>query len=406
MKTLIKISWRNIWRNKTRSIVIIVAIILGLMGGIFGAAMRLALEKQQFEDTIETQVSHIQIHHPEFIANPEARFRIPDGLQIASDLNKRDDIKVASPRIVFDGMAATANMNAGVRIKGIDPEIEAQTTGLKGLIEEGSYLIEEGRIPSIVIGRQLAEKLNTAVGSRMVLTFQDVEGEVINASFRIEGIYSLPSRAFEERKVFVKKTDINEIIGDEEAVSEIAIVIKNSDDFRVITDGLKEAYPDTKVRHWGDLRPSLYYSLEVLDEVLIWILIIVIMAVSFGLLNTILMSILERARELGMLLAIGMKRVKVFFMIVLETTIISLFGGVIGLTMAYGMISILNNTGVPIPGGEGLSELGYASVLYPDLETGFYFQVVVVLVVFAILASIYPALKAIRLQPAEAVRQE
>ncbi len=406
MKTLIKISWRNIWRNKTRSVVIIVAIVLGLMGGVFGAAMRLALEKQQFEDTIETQISHIQIHHPEFIANPEARFHISDGLEIASDLNKRDDIKVASPRIVFDGMAATANLNAGVRIKGIDTEIEDKTTGLEELIIEGSYLIEEGRIPSIIIGRRLAEKLNTAVGSRMVLTFQDIEGEVINASFRIEGIYSLPSRTFEERKVFVKNTVINEIIGDAKAVSEIAIVINNPDDFRSVASELQNAYPDTRVRHWGDLQPSLYYSLEVLDEALIWILIIVIMAVSFGLLNTILMSILERARELGMLLAIGMKRAKIFSMIVMETTIISLFSGVVGLLMSYGMISILNNTGVPIPGGDGLSELGYASVLYPSLETGFYFQIVVVLVVFAVLASIYPAWKAIRLQPAEAVRQE
>ncbi len=406
MKTLIKISWRNIWRNRTRSIIIITAIILGLMGGVFGAAMRLALEKQQFEDTVETQISHIQIHHPEFIANPEARFHIPDGTKISSDLNKRDDIKVASPRIVFDGMVATANMNAGVRIKGIDPEIENRTTGLEGLIEEGSYLIEDGRIPSILIGNRLAENLNVAVGSRMVLTFQDIHGEVINASFRVEGIYSLPSRAFEERTVFVKGTDINEIIGDTEAVTEIAVVINNPDDYRSVTSKIQESYPDAKVRHWGDLQPSLYYSLEVLDEALIWILIIVIMAVSFGLLNTILMSILERARELGMLLAIGMKRSKVFFMIVLETTIISLFGGVIGLTMAYGMIRILNKTGVPIPGGDGLSELGYSSVLYPSLETAFYFEIVVVLVVFAILASIYPAWKAIRLQPAEAVRQE
>ncbi len=406
MKTLIKISWRNIWRNRTRSIVIIVAIILGLMGGIFGAAMRLALEQQQFEDTIETQISHIQIHHPEFIANPEARFRIPDGLQIASDLNKRDDINVASPRTVFDGMAATANMNAGIRIKGIDPGIEAQTTGLDELVEEGTYFTENGRIPSVLIGRELANKLNSGVGSRLVMTFQDIEGEVINASFRVEGIYAVTSRAFEERTVFVKASDINEVIGDSQAVTEIALVIDNQDDYRNIAQEIQELYPGTKVRHWADLQPSLYYSLEVLNEALIWILIIVIMAVSFGLLNTILMSILERARELGMLLAIGMKRAKVFSMIVIETTIIALFGGVIGLISSYGMISILNRTGVPIPGGEGLGELGYASVLYPYLEIEFYFEIVVVLVVFAVLASIYPAWKAIRLQPAEAVRQE
>jgi putative ABC transport system permease protein len=139
---------------------------------------------------------------------------------------------------------------------------------------------------------------------------------------------------------------------------------------------------------------------------MIWILIIIIMAVSFGLLNTILMSILERSRELGVLLAVGMKRSKVFSMIVAETTIIALIGGIIGLSMSWGMIRLLGNTGVPIPGGEGLEDFGYASVLYPRLETAFYFEIAIVLVIFAILASVYPAWKAIRLQPAEAVRQE
>ncbi len=406
MKTLIKISWRNIWRNRSRTIVIITAIILGLMGGIFSAAMRLAMEQQQFEDTIDNQVSHIQIHHPEFIANPEAQYRIPGGNEIAKELKEREDITVASPRMVTDGMISSANMNSGVRIKGVDPVIECKTTGLDQLIVDGEYFTAEGRIPSILIGRALANDLNAGVGSRLVLTFQDIEGEMISSSFRVEGLYKITARRFEERTVFVKSSVINELIGEENAVTEIAIFLEEPDNYRSISRDISEIYPETKVRHWADLEPSLYYSLEVLNESLIWILIIIIMAVSFGLLNTILMSILERVRELGVLLAIGMKRARVFSMIVIETTIISIIGGATGLVLSWIMINILGNTGVNIPGGEGLEEFGYASVLYPRIETSFYFEIAVVIVIFAILASIYPAWKAIRLQPAEAVRQE
>ncbi len=406
MKTLIKISWRNIWRNRSRSATIITAIVLGLMGGVFSAAMRLALEQQQFEDTIDNQVSHIQLHHPDFIANPEAQYHIAGGIEIASEISQRDDITVASPRAVVDGMIASANMNAGVRIKGIDPEIEARTTGLDELLTEGTYLNDNGRLPSIVIGQALANNLNSGVGSRLVLTFQDIEGEIVSSTFRVEGIYKLTSKSFEERTVFVNASDLNRIIGENDIVTEIAVVIENPDDYREVAEILSGLYPDTKVRHWADLQPALYYSLEVLGEALIWILIIIIMAVSFGLLNTILMSILERVRELGVLLAVGMKRGKVFSMIVAETTIIALIGGIIGLLMSWGMIEILGNSGVPIPGAEGLEDFGYASVLYPRLETAFYFEIAIVLVIFAVLASLYPAWKAIRLQPAEAVRQE
>ncbi len=406
MKTLIKISWRNIWRNRSRSLTIITALAIGLMGGVFSASMRLALEQQQFEDTIDNQVSHIQLHHPDFIANPEAGYHLAGGREMASEISERDDVVVASPRSVVDGMIASANTNSGVRIKGIDPETEARTTGLDELLTDGTYFSENGRMPSLLIGRALAEKLNSGVGSRLVLTFQDIDGEIVSASFRVEGIYKLTSKSFEERTVFVNAPDLNDIIGDADVVTEIAVVIADPDEYREVAANLGELYPNAKVRHWADLQPALYYSLEVLGEALIWILVIIIMAVSFGLLNTILMSILERVRELGVLLAVGMKRRKVFSMIVAETTIIALIGGVIGLFLSWGMIEILGKTGVPIPGAEGLEDFGYASVLYPRIETAFYFEIAVVLVIFAVLASIYPAWRAIRLQPAEAVRQE
>jgi len=161
MKTLIKISWRNIWRNRTRSLIIIIAIVLGLMGGIFSAAVRLGTEQQQYRESVEHQISHIQIHHPEFIANPEARFRIEDGFEIAEEINKMEGIRIASARTVFDGMVASASMSSGVRIKGIDPETEALTTSLDQLLTEGSYFEAEGRLPSVIIGEALADKLNS-----------------------------------------------------------------------------------------------------------------------------------------------------------------------------------------------------------------------------------------------------
>ncbi len=408
MKTLFKISWRNIWRNRTRSLIIIIAIILGLMGGVFSAAVRLGTEQQQYRESVEHQISHIQIHHPEFIANPEARFRIEDGFDIAAAINKMNGVSIAAPRTVFDGMVASAGMNSGVRIKGVDPETEALTTSLHKLITEGSYFEAEGRLPFVIIGEELAEKLNVGVGSRIVLTFQDVEGEIISASFRVEALYKVSSTRFEERNVFVKNTDINSFIDDHNAVNEIAILINNAHEYREITNELRIKYPTLEVRHWANIMPALFYALEFLDQSLIWLVGIIIMGVSFGLLNTILMSVLERIREFGVLMAIGMKKNMVFAMILLETTMVSLIGGIAGLLLSFGMVEYLNKRGLDLSsvGGDGLAEFGYASVIYPDIDPTFYFKILAVVVVFAILASIYPAWKSIRLVPAEAVRSE
>jgi len=405
---LVKISWRNIWRNSARSLVIIIAIVLGVLGGNFSAAIRLGVERQNFKETVEHQVSHIQLHHPEFIANPEAHYRIEDGLKVAGEISQHPEVAVVSPRIVFDGMAASANMNTGVRIKGVDPELETATTDLGNLVSSGNYFSEPGRLPSVITGKELADELNVEVGSRIVLTFQDVAGEMVSASFRIEGLYEVTSTAFEKRNLFVRSDDLNELIGDQEAVTEIAVVLHDVDTYRKVSGELQNTYPDISVRHWADMQPSLYYSLEFLNQNLIWIVGLIILGVSFGLLNTILMSVLERVRELGILMAIGMKKAKVFGMIVFETTILAIIGGTAGLVLSWGMIRYLNNRGVDIAafGGEGMGDFGYASVIYPELDTAFYFQVALVIVAFAILAACYPAWKAIRLVPAEAVREE
>ena len=408
MKTLLKISWRNIWRDRTRSLVIIIAIILGLMGGVFSAGMRLGIETQQFRETVETQISHIQLHHPEFIANPEARFHLDNGLAMAEEIMDLAWTKIASPRTVFDGMITSANMNAGVRIKGIDPEIEARTTGLNELLEEGTYFEDNGRLPSVIIGQRLARDLRAEKGSRIVLTFQDKKGEIVSASFRVEALYSVVSPQFEERTVFVKSTILNPLIEDNNSVTEIAVLIDNLDDYQAKAEMLREMYPEAEVRSWADLAPSLHFSIEFLHRNLAWMVGIIILGVSFGLLNTILMSVLERVNELGVLMAIGMKRLQVFLMVVTETALLSVVAGALGLILSYLMVILLNINGIDMSGagGEGLAEFGYDTIIFLEVPAKLYFDVGILLVVFAILASIYPAWKAVRFSPAEAVRME
>lgn len=408
MTTILKISWRNIWRNRTRSLIIIAAIIVGLIGGIFSASVRLGAENQRFRDSVENQISHIQIHHPQFIANPELRYPIPDGLHLSEELRQHPDINIASPRIVFDGMAATANLNKGVRIKGVHPDTESKTTYLNELIVEGTYFTEMGRLPSALVGRRLARDLRADVGSRIVLTFQDADGEIMSASFRIEGLYSAASTRFEDRTVFVNAADLSGLLAGDETITEIAIVLHDQEKYRSVAHELSEQHAGLKVRHWADIDPSLFYALEFLERNLVYLVGIIILGISFGLLNTILMSVLERVREFGVLMAVGMKKTKVFGMVVMETTLISLIGGVLGLIASYGLVEYLHRRGLDLSGvgGAGLEEYGFASMVYPEVEPVFYIRIGLLVIVFAIIAAVYPAWKAIRLVPAEAVRQE
>ncbi len=408
MKTILIIAWRNVWRNPSRSAIIVAAIALGLLGGNFIAALSTGLLNQSFVETIRHRVSHIQMHHPDFIANPEPRHRLEDGREILDRVRELNGVKAASARLALDGMAASATMSSGVRIIGIDPQSEIGTTRMNERMEKGDYFAEPGRLPSVVIGRELAEKLRSDVGSRIVLTFQDVDGELISASFRVEGIFSLNSRAFEERNLFVGKTDLAELIAAPGAVTEIAVLLDDDDSFREIAGEMRESFPEVEVRSWEELAPDLYFQRQMVGQSLMWVMAIILMGASFGILNTTLMSVFERTRELGVLMSIGMKKAGIFKMIILETTLLAVTGGAAGLAMSFVFVKYLSRRGIDLTavGGENLRELGFSPEIYPDLEPVFYLRVAVLVVVFAVLAAIYPAFKAITLLPAEAVRKE
>ena len=408
MRTLIKVAWRNIWRNPARSSLIIGAITVGLVAGNFISAASVGWMNQAFEDTIERRISHVQLHDPDFVAEGEARHRIEDGFAIVQELQEHPDVKAVAGRTVLDGMVASPHLSAGVKIIGINREREMRVTGLHEQIERGTFFTDEGRLPSVVIGETLAGKLRADTGSRIVLTFQDVEGEMISASFRIEGIFTSSSTVYEERMVFVPARDINELIGDTGAVTEIAALLYDHDYVKRMTEELKQSYPALSVRNWEDLAPELALQLSLTEQSLLWMIAIILFAVGFGLLNTILMSVLERTRELGMLMAIGMKKANVFGMVILETIMLSLTGGVVGIVISFMLVSYLNSIGIDLSavGGENLREFGFSPIVHPDLEFVFYFKVAMLVVLFAILAALYPAVKAVKLVPAEAVRQE
>jgi putative ABC transport system permease protein len=191
-------------------------------------------------------------------------------------------------------------------------------------------------------------------------------------------------------------------------VTEIAVLLHDNDRYKKVSDELKHTYAGLSVRNWEEINPTLRVQVEMGEQSVIWIIAIILLGVSFGILNTILMSIFERTRELGMLLSVGMKKMKVFGMVIIETVLLSLTGGVIGLVLSFGLVKLLQQRGVDLSaiGGENLRELGFSPFVYPELAAAFYFQVAILVVFFAIISSIYPAIKAIRLVPAEAVRQE
>jgi len=410
---LFSIAWKNVWRNKLRSLIVIISIIVGLLGGLFYLAFSNGMAQFQIGASIKTEISNIQIHNPKYLANDEIIYTITNPEEKISKILAIDEVEAATSRIKSMAMVSSANSGTGVTINGITVESEKNISDLYTKIISGSYFDTKLRNP-IVIGNKLAEKLKVKVKSKIVITIQDTDGNITYGAFKVAGIYKTYNTMFEQVNVFVLKKDLSNLISfGENQTTEIAVLTKHNDNTDVVKAEIKNIFRDDiqnenlVVRSWTEINPILKMLNEMTIQFTMIFVIIILVALSFGIINTMLMAIMERVREIGMLMAIGMSKARVFFMIMLETIFLSITGGALGLLISWIIISITNKTGIDLSSvAEGLNAIGYSSFVRPELGLFFYFFIGSMVVITAIFASILPARKALKLKPSEAIRQD
>jgi ABC-type lipoprotein release transport system permease subunit len=405
---IFSIAWRNIWRNKLRSLVVILAVTLGLFGILFMIALSNGMVVQKIDASINNELAHIQVHDTGFIQDPSLHFYIKDPGRLEAEIAATPGVKAVCSRIKAMAMASTAATGAGVMINAIDPEKEKEVSKIYQYIIEGDYFEKETKTALIVISQKLASKLEAKMGSKIVLTIQHTSGELAYGLFRISGIYKTSNAMFDEPNIFVLKEDLVALTGFDPAnASEIAILLDNTESTDQITDQLKEKYPALSVLAWSQLEPLLAGLSSMMDQMAYLLLIIILIAMAFGIINSMLMAVLERTRELGMLMAVGMNRRKVFLMIMLETIFLSLVGTVAGIIISAVTIHYTGISGINFSKwAEGYEAWGYSALVYPSLYIDFYIGMTVLVIITAIISSIYPARKALKFNPAVAIREE
>ncbi len=401
------IAWRNIWRNPVRSGIIIAAITIGMFSGVFTTTFTQGWLNQRLEAGVETEVSHIQIHHPEYRDNYEISKIIPNGIQLANELSNLPDVDGVSPRIVIQSMVSSAETGMGAEIIGVFPDKEKQVTNLTDFISEGDYFESISRNP-IIIGQKLAEELKVKLNSKIVITLQDLNGNITSGAFRVCGIFDTSNGIFEATNVFVRYEDLARLGVLEDGIAhEILIHIDNQDLLDQKTLDIRNRYVNLEVLNWKELVPELGYINEMGNLYTIIINIIILLALGFGIVNTMLMVVMERIREIGMLMAIGMSKIRVFSMLMLETILLTLTGGVIGIFLGIAATLAFKNQGINLSiYAEGLEDFGYASHVYPAMDSTMILEIVLLVIATGIVASIYPARKALKYNPAEAIRTE
>jgi putative ABC transport system permease protein len=401
---LISLAWRNIWRNKRRSLIIVAAIAVGLLCGLFASAVMFGMGDSFVNSTIDRDLAHIQIHSARFEDDKLLTDTIPGHYSVIDKVNNQKNIAGVTSRIIIEGMGSSAVTSNGLRIVGINPQREKSVTNIHKQLVAGNYFKEE-RANQIVVGQKLADNLGIRERSKIVLSFQGFDGSIIYGAFRVSGIFKTESTAFDRSNVFVKEDDLLSLLDSPPVYHEVAVRLNSVQNVDSVFSNLKNELPGLSVKSWKELAPDLKLLDEMIGLQLNIFLGVILFALLFGITNTMLMSVMERVREFGVLLAIGMKRRRVFSMIIIETITLSLVGGAVGIILAVILIAYFGSTGIDLSAfAAGFTEWNLSPVLQPMLPLFFYFSITIMIIITAILSAIYPAIKAIRLKPAEAIR--
>jgi len=404
---LLPLSWKNVWRNPMRSGIVTASVAVGLFGGIFSTAFMNGMGRQTIDAAVSTELAHIQLHTPEFLEEPLPHKTIAHADSIIDTLESLKGINGVCGRSKVIAMVSSARTGHGVTVLGVVPKEMRKISTLPEKVFEGSWF-ETGKTNPVVIGKKLAEKLEVKKKSKIVLTMQTVAGSLTGGAFKVIGIFETHNSRFDENTVFVKKSDLTRLAeAPEPFIHEIAVLLNSYQSSDSMAAVLTEKVPACTVQTWKEIQPEVGMMENLLSQMMYIFVVIILIALTFGIVNTMLMAVMDRRREFGMLLAVGMSRKRIFSMVMIETVFLALTGGAAGMFLSGIAIYITGRTGINLTFlGEGLAELGYNPMVYPLIDISFFLILTCMVVATGIGASLYPAYKALSLDPAEAVRSD
>ncbi|MDD8017306.1 MAG: ABC transporter permease [Bacteroidota bacterium] len=401
---LFTLAWRNIWRNTRRSLIILTSIVVGLAAMIFMEGLARGLMRQTLENQLGAHVAHIQIHKRGFNDNKVVQNFMVNSDSILSVLPQYGAIKTFSERTIAFGLLSSATNSSGVSIVGIRPSQEEKVTTIKRSLIEGRYLSGEPR--EIVLSKRLSESLNIGLGDRVVAMASALDGKIGSEVFRVVGIYHTSNSSFDKMHIFIPMQNAQEMLHAGSQTAEVAILAGSIDSVQTLKNNLeKKLGSDYEVLSFYDLVPSLVKQIEVTDQMMIVYYLIIGVAMIFGIINTMLMSVFERIHEFGVLKAMGMKESKLFSMVVIEAFLLGVVGTLTGTIIGISITLVLQKTGLNFASfAEGLSSWGFASIVYPLMDYSSVMTNVMVILFICILAAMYPAYRAVKLEPINAIR--
>lgn len=350
------------------------------------------------------QLGHIQIHGKGYLDKPSIYNTIEDYEKVGGKIESINGVNQWTPRLFAAGLASVKDKSAAVQVKGIDPAKENQATRFNKKIITGKTLPDTAAHAAI-LGKGLAEVLKADVGDQVVIVSQAADGSIANDLYDIIGIIESGDQMSDRMSFYLHLQDAQELFVLYNQIHEIAVIVNQLDQVDEITSGIEAKLddPNLSVAPWQEFAKSFYQAMRA-DVQGMWIMIfVIVLIVAIGVLNTVLMSVLERTREYGVQKAIGTRPRQIFWQVIMEVNVIAVVSLFIGACLSMLANHLLSIYGITLPQSFTYGGIEFKE-MYAEVNARSLYIPAITVMLSALLVSIFPALRASRIKPAKAMR--
>ncbi len=402
----LKLCWKNIWRNKRRTLITLHAIAFSVMALICIQNYYDAFHEQIIQNAIRFRAGHLLVTAPGFLDRNASSLAIAESQGIVTSLNARPEVEVVSPRVLTQGLLSSARSSSNIVFTGVEPREESRLTRYAQNITEGKFIDTQSN-HEIVIGSELAKQLEVMLGSKVVALTQGVDGSIGNELFKVVGIFNTQSDA--DRSVaFIGIADARALLSlSPNAVHEIAVLLKSDRDLKTVQQSFSNT-PAAQMNNWMEVQPHVMAMVELDRAINRLLMIIILLVAALGVANSILMCIMERTREFGVMMAIGTSRWEFIRMAIGETVLLSLVGIGFGNGLGILVTFIFGKTGFDLAWLTSKKLMLHGAIVqtvsFPSVHWETCLLVTAIIFILSFIVSIIPARYIANLTAVQALR--
>jgi putative ABC transport system permease protein len=404
---ILRMAWRNLWRQGKRTWLTVGAMIFSNSLLVFSISLQFGSYQMMIDNSLQAFSGHIQLQHPSYLEQPKMRYAIDNIADRAQRLRDEFDLTNISARAAGFALASSQDRSYGLQILGVDAHHEPLVSTLPGLIRRGRYL-EPGAREEIVIGSVLARNLRIDIGDELSFLGSGFDNSFAAGVVTVVGIFESGNADLDRSVAQVNLAYFQDSFAMGEAGHSIVIrapQIEAVDSLMMWLEVELQGSETVVAKDWNELQPGLRQAIRA-DMASAWFMYaVLIVLVAFSVLNTQLMSVLERTREFGTMMALGLRPARLARLVMLETGMMTSLGLVLGIGLGALITAYLSVVGFSYPGMAEMSvKFNLPERMYPEISALSLGLGPLVVACGSLLAAIYPALRLNRLLPIEAMR--